>query len=204
MSIFKSFVSEEEQRGLIESQETNAPPDSRAVQSSEADAATVAPQPAKPATASTQAAAAPRKYGQTGIAALLRKQQESASAAASASLLPEKMQAEAKGSAVEWREPVLEDSDEDDDCEGDDEADEAEDDDDEEDEEEKPAKKKSLNDVLSIKKNTLRLGTLDAGYLRYCSCVCVDKRAEGEQSVFGVKGRRWRRACACLCLVKGA
>jgi hypothetical protein len=121
---------------------------------------------------------------------MLRKQQEAESAAASsATLLPEQLQAGVKSTSVEWREPVLEDSDEAD-CEGDDEDDDGEDEDEEEeeeeggggeeeeeeeeaededeeiDEEEKPAKKKSLNDVASIKKNTLRLGTVDAGYLR--------------------------------------
>jgi hypothetical protein len=153
----------------------------------------MAPQPSKPATVSTQAAA-PKKYGQNGIAAMLRKQQEAESAAASsATLLPEQLQAGVKSTSVEWREPVLEDSDEAD-CEGDDEDDDGEDEDEEEeeeegggeeeeeeeeeeaeeaededegiDEEEKPAKKKSLNDVASIKKNTLRLGPVDAGYLR--------------------------------------
>ena len=186
-SIFRSFVSaHEEGRGLIGTQETDAFPDPLATDpAAAADSATVAPQPSKPAPVLTQAAGL-KKYGQNGIAAMLRKQQEAASAAASsATLLPEQLQAGVKSTSVEWREPVLEDSDEAD-CEGDDEDDDGEDDDDvddddddaeeeeeeeegddeEIDEEEKPAKKKSLNDVASIKKNTLRMGPVDAGYLR--------------------------------------
>ena len=185
-SIFRSFVSaDEEGRALKRTQETDASPDPLATEAAAADSATVAPQPSKPAPVLTQAAGL-KKYGQNGIAAMLRKQQEAASAAASsATLLPEKLQAGVKSTSVEWREPVLEDSDEAD-CEGDDEDDDGEDDDDvddddddeeeeeeeeegddeEIDEEEKPAKKKSLNDVASIKKNTLRMGPVDAGYLR--------------------------------------
>jgi hypothetical protein len=138
--------------------------------------------------------AAKRKYGQHGIVAMMKKQQETATSAASASLLPQKVPGPAKSCNVglrepdvAWREPDLDDSDEDE-CEGDDEADaEVDDEDEEEDEEDEteddeeededednaekegPAKKKSLNDVLSIKKNTLRLGTVDAGYLRSAS-----------------------------------
>ena len=132
----------------------------------------------KTAEATAQAKqSAPRKYGQAGLVAMLRKDGASG-LTGSATLLPETLQGPAKAS-VEWREPVLGESD--DDFEGDDEADDDEEDeadeeeddedeegdeDEEEDEDEKPAKKKSLNDVQSIKKNTLRLGTLDAGYLR--------------------------------------
>ena len=81
----------------------------------------------------------------------------------------------AKAAVVEWREPVLDESE--DESEGEDEADDEQDeeeeeeeedenDDDDDDDDEKPTKKKSLNDVQSIKKNTLRLGTRDAGYHR--------------------------------------
>jgi hypothetical protein len=186
-SIFRSFVGIEEGREILAAQaldvhlpDTAAAPDSK-------DTSTPAPAPA-PTSERGSAFAAPRKYGQTGIAAMLRKQQESAKAA---TLLPVEIHESTKTSSVVWREPVLEDSDENDcddddgvECEGDDEAlgeEESEEDDDDDDEEEseeeesddndsdkeeKPAKKKSLNDVVSIKKNTLRLGTMEAGYLR--------------------------------------
>jgi hypothetical protein len=168
-SIFKSFVGIEEGRELMETQVLDSPAiEPVVVASVSVSTATVPVQPSLG-----------RKYGQNGIAAMLRKQQDVATAKA-ATLLPEKVHGPVKVSTVEWREPNLEDSDEDD-CEGDDEADEAENDEEEEEEDEdedededeeedqQPAKKKSLNDVVSIKKNTLRLGTLDAGYLRYCA-----------------------------------
>jgi len=169
-SIFKSFVGTDAGSELMETQALDVPVPEPVVKGAV---------PTTPATVSAQPAGI-RKYGQNGIAAMMRKQQ---AASAAASLLPEKVQGPAKAS-VEWREPVLDDSDEDDECDGDDEAaddegdleedeeeeeeeEEEEDEEEEEEEEQKPAKKKSLNDVISIKKNTLRLGTVDAGYLRY-------------------------------------
>jgi hypothetical protein len=161
-SIFRAFVGSDEASAMEVSAPTGSAPDAKS--EGRVAAATV---PAKPAV--------PRKYGQTGLVAMLRKE----GTAGSASLLPENLPGPAKAAVVEWREPVLGESE--DESEGDDEADdededeEEDDDDDEEEEEEeeedgdedsKPTKKKSLNDVQSIKKNTLRLGTLDAGYLR--------------------------------------
>ncbi len=183
-SIFRSFVGSDGEREVTDMQLLDT-----------ANAAVVKPAvttalplvPAQPA--------AKRKYGQHGIVAMMKKQQETATSAASASLLPQKVPGPAKSCNVgcreqpdvAWREPDLDESDEDE-CEGDDEADAEVDDEDEEEEEEDeteddeeededednaekegPAKKKSLNDVLSIKKNTLRLGTVDAGYLRSAS-----------------------------------
>ena len=172
-SIFQNLVGIEEGRESMEKQALANPTPGSVVM-----AAAAVPQVSAPAAPTKPDVK--RKYGQNGIAAMLRKQQEQAT------LLPEKVEGPPKRSTV-WREPVLVDSDEED-YEGSDEQDEhdeeveAEEDEEESDEEdeesdeesddsdeegeEKPAKKKSLNDVQSIKKNTLRLGTLDAGYLR--------------------------------------